>query len=55
MEQRELADYEPSAIFQPSYVTTIIDLADVAIDSFSKVQPDEKTDVLSYMMVSGRS
>ncbi len=54
-DQRHLADYDPTARFQPSQVAALVDAAEAAIDAFDRIPPDELADVLALLMVRGRA
>jgi hypothetical protein len=53
-EYRHDADYDPAAQFLPSFVSLVVDSAEVAMDCFDRVTPDEQADVLALMMVGAR-
>lgn len=52
---RHLADYDPAIRFLPSDVSSLVDAAKVAIDTFDRISRDEQTDVLALMMVGART
>jgi hypothetical protein len=53
-ERRQLADYDPTAIFVLSDSTNQVDIADAAITAFDRVTPDERADVLALMLSNTR-
>ncbi len=54
-EARHLADYHPTAGFPFSQVSSLIDAAEAAIQSFDKAPPAEQADVLALLLVGIRS
>jgi hypothetical protein len=54
-EARHLADYDPVHQFLPSDVSSLIDTAEVAMEAFDRVAPDERTDILALLMVGTRN
>ena len=53
-EVRHLGDYDPTARFRPSDVASLIDSAEVAIEAFDRITPDERADILALLMVRSR-
>lgn len=54
-EARHLADYDPTAAFQPADVSSLVDTAEVAMAAFDRVASDELADVLALLMVGARN
>jgi uncharacterized protein (UPF0332 family) len=54
-EARHRADYDPTVEFLPSTVSSLVDAAEVAMDAFDRVAPEEQADVLALMMVKARN
>ena len=51
---RHTADYDPVASLVTSDVVALIEAAVVAMDTFDRVAPEEKSDVLALLMVRAR-
>ena len=54
-ELRELADYDPQAVFPHSDAISAVEQADVTMQAFDRTPPDEQADVLALMLVSTRA
>ena len=54
-DERHRADYDPVASFLPSEVATILLSAENAIDSFAKIPPYERADVLALLLAGARA
>jgi uncharacterized protein (UPF0332 family) len=53
-ELRELADYDPQAVFRHSDAISAVEQADVAMQAFDRTPLEEQADVLALMLVSNR-
>ncbi|MBD0273523.1 MAG: hypothetical protein ICV73_16540 [Acetobacteraceae bacterium] len=51
---RHSADYDPKAVFSPSSVSTLIEVADHGLAAFGRIAPDEQADLLALMLVAAR-
>jgi hypothetical protein len=51
---RQHADYDPTAEFPTSEVSSLVDAAEVAMAAFERTAADEQADVLALMMVRTR-
>lgn len=54
-ELRHKADYDPTYLFPKSDVVTLVDGADVAMQSFSKIPAAEQLDIIAFLLVKARS
>ena len=52
---RHSADYDPAVEFDLPLVSYFIDEAEVAIDAFDRIPPQERADILALMLVGARS
>lgn len=51
---RHQADYDPTAAFAVSDAASLVDAAEVAMQAFDRIAPDEGTDLLALLMVRVR-
>jgi hypothetical protein len=54
-ELRELADYDPQAVFRHSDAISAVEQADLALQAFDRTAPEEQADVLALMLVNSRA
>ncbi len=54
-EKRHSADYDPTGRLLPSDVAALVDGAEVAIEAFERIDPDERADILALLMVRART
>jgi uncharacterized protein (UPF0332 family) len=52
---RQRADYDPAARFQPADASDFVDMAEVAMAAFDRIDAREKADVLALLLVGARS
>lgn len=51
---RHLADYDPSSQFELADAISLIDTAEVTIETFDRIASDEQVDLLAFLMVKSR-
>jgi hypothetical protein len=54
-ELRELADYDSRALLGQSDAIGSVETADLALQAFARITPDEQADVLALMLVTSRA
>lgn len=54
-ELRELADYDPQAVFRQSDAIGSVEAANLALLAFDRTAPEEQADMLALMLVNSRA